>query len=156
MKSVEKMRKLSWLCFTLMWIPFIGIFVGMSSMPAGDYSFSQLPMLAQVSMIVTGVLFALMMILSIVSAVVRGVENQEVMENGVQAEAKVLKVTDTGETINNNPTVRFLLEVQPVGQAPFQAEAERTISRLEVVRPGDTVTVKFDPQSKEVAIIDQS
>jgi hypothetical protein len=50
--------------------------------------------------------------------------------------------------------VRFILQVTPQGRPQFQAEAERLVSRLEIpqFQPGRVVQVKFDPDSKAVAV----
>ena len=69
------------------------------------------------------------------------------IKNAVSAQAKVLKVWDTGVSINDNPQVGMLLEVTPAMGAAFQAEAKTVVSRLNaaLVQPGVTVEVKYDP-----------
>lgn len=69
------------------------------------------------------------------------------IKNGVTAQAKVLKVWDTGVSINDNPQVGLLLAVSPPGGNPFQVEAKTVVSRLNValVQPGTTAEVIFDP-----------
>ena len=74
------------------------------------------------------------------------------IKNGITAQARVLKVWDTGVTINDDPQVGLLLEVAPAeGNPSFQAKAEALVSRLEVslVRPGITAEVKYDPQKPQ-------
>jgi hypothetical protein len=44
----------------------------------------------------------------------------------------MLKITEIGRTINDDPVVKFLLEVTPSQQPHFQAEAEQLISRLDI------------------------
>ena len=70
------------------------------------------------------------------------------IKNGVTAPAKVLKVWDTGTTINDNPQIGMLLEVTPSLGASFQAEAKTIVSRLNaaLVQPGITAKVIYDPQ----------
>ncbi len=70
-----------------------------------------------------------------------------VIKDGVKAEATVLKVWDTGVTINNNPRVGLLLEVRPEAGEPFQVELRKLISRLDasLVRPGAKADVIYDP-----------
>ena len=74
-----------------------------------------------------------------------------VIKNGVTTQAKVLKVWDTGVSINDNPQVGLLLEINPFGGAPFQAEAKTLVSRLNtaLVQPGVTAEVKYDPQKPQ-------
>ena len=74
------------------------------------------------------------------------------IKNGITAQARVLKVWDTGVTINGDPQVGLLLEVSPAGGNPsFQATAKGLVSRLEasLVRPGITAQVKYDPQKPQ-------
>jgi hypothetical protein len=73
------------------------------------------------------------------------------IKNGVTAEAKVLKVWDTGVSINGNPQVGLLLEVTPASGAPFQTEAKTIVSRLNVslVQPGVRADVKYDPKKPQ-------
>ncbi len=70
------------------------------------------------------------------------------IKNGVTAPARVLKVWDTGVSINDNPQVGLLLEVTPPGGALFQVEGKTLVSRLTaaLVQPGITAEVKYDPQ----------
>ena len=70
------------------------------------------------------------------------------IKNGVTAHAKILKVWDTGVSINDNPQVGLILEVSPASGSPFQAEAKTLVSRLNaaLVQPGVTAEVKYDPQ----------
>jgi hypothetical protein len=70
------------------------------------------------------------------------------IKNGVTAPAKVLKVWDTGTTINDNPQIGMLLEVTPSLGASFQAEAKTLVSRLNaaLVQPGITAKVIYDPE----------
>jgi hypothetical protein len=78
------------------------------------------------------------------------------IKNGVAAKAVVLKVWDTGVTINNSPRVGLLLEVKPEGGEPFQVEARKLISRLNatMVQPGATAEVIYDPANpKHVNVV---
>jgi hypothetical protein len=72
-----------------------------------------------------------------------------VIRNGVRARATVLKVWDTGVSINDNPQVGLLLEVQPEDGAPFQAETKKVVSRLNaaLIQPGVKAKVVFDPSN---------
>jgi hypothetical protein len=151
------MRKYGWLCFLLMWIPFFTMFIGMIGVPEGDYTWGQLPLLMRASMLLVGSLVVASTVLLTGATVVSWVENREILKDGKPASAKILRVTDTGTTINNNPVVRLLLEVTPPGQSSFQAETERLIPRLQVpqVQPGALVQVKFDPKSHAVAVQDE-
>ncbi len=66
---------------------------------------------------------------------------------GRPAQAKVLKIWDTGITVNNDLVVGFLLEVRPEDGPAHQAETKALISRLDIpqIQPGAVLPVKFDP-----------
>ena len=74
-------------------------------------------------------------------------EAREIRALGRSAQAKVLKIWDTGITVNNDPVVGFLLEVRPDDRPPYQAETKALISRLDIpqIQPGAVLPVKFDP-----------
>jgi hypothetical protein len=71
------------------------------------------------------------------------------IQNGVEAEAEILKVRDTGTTINDNPQIGLLLKVKPSLSAPFEAEAKTIVSRLNaaLVQPGGAARVVYDPKN---------
>ncbi|MGH2626787.1 MAG: hypothetical protein ACRDHY_09080 [Anaerolineales bacterium] len=152
----RRMRRLGWIAFTLMWIPFATMFVGMIGLPEGSYDWAELPTLSRYSLLVGGVLAAASTILLVGAPIASGMTNRSLLERGQPADARILQMWDTGTTINQNPVVRMLLEVSPPGGSPFQAEAERLISRLQIpqIQPGAMVRVRYDPQSKAVAIVD--
>ncbi len=71
------------------------------------------------------------------------------IKNGVTTQARVLKVWDTGVSINDNPQVGLLVEIPLPGTFPIQAEVKTVVSRLRaaLVRPGVMAEVKYDPQN---------
>ena len=154
MNVSQRMRRLGWQFFSLMWIPFITLMIGMIGMPEGSYEWAELPPLSRYSLIGVGVFALVSTVLLIGSPIVAGMKNRAVLANGQPAEARILEIRDTGTTINNDPVVRFLLEVHPPDGSPFQAETERLISRLEIpqIQPGTTLRVKYDPESHAVAL----
>ncbi len=70
------------------------------------------------------------------------------VKDGVNAPAKILKVWDTGTTINDNPQIGLLLEVSPPAGISLQVEAKTLVSRLEaaLVQPGLTAEIRYDPE----------
>ncbi len=74
-----------------------------------------------------------------------GKKKRNILENGVQAQAIVIGVRDTGVTINENPRVELTLQVRPDGATPFEAKKKVTVSRVSIPRPGDGYWVRFDP-----------
>lgn len=156
MKLTDLMRRIGRLCFLLMWIPFITLFIGMIGMPDGSYSWEELPVLTRYSIVIGGSLMAASVVLQVGAPITAGIITQSVLARGLPAQATILKITDTGTTINQNPLVRLLLEVHPQNEPPFQAETERIIPRLQIpeIQPGVMLEVKYDPASKDVALID--
>ena len=154
MKLSKTMRKLGWWTFALMWIPFLSLI----SLSPGDHAWTELPQLTRYCLGVSGVLGVTSTILLVGAPIVSAIHNRSILINGLPAQATILKLSDTGTTINDNPVVRLLLEVQPPDRSPFQAETERLISRLETsqFQRGTVVQVKYDPDSRAVALLDDA
>jgi hypothetical protein len=75
--------------------------------------------------------------------------NEKLLKEGISAQATILKIWDTGVTLNDNPQVGMLLEVQPAGQQPFRVEMKSIISRIALpqIQPGQVVPVRYDPEN---------
>jgi len=78
---------------------------------------------------------------------------RRIKANGVEAEATILSISDTGVTINKNPVAKLRLRVQPLGMAAYETEVKAMVSRVAIPRPGDGVRVKFDPNKPEDVIV---
>ncbi|HEU5100739.1 MAG TPA: hypothetical protein VFU22_17040 [Roseiflexaceae bacterium] len=78
------------------------------------------------------------------------------LKNGTPAQATILRIWDTGTTINDNPVVGFLLEVRPQNLPAYQAESKSMIPRLSIpqFQPGATVPVKIDPLNQSRVALD--
>jgi hypothetical protein len=76
-------------------------------------------------------------------------ERQRLLMQGHPANGRILQLLDTGMMVNNSPQVRIILEVQPPGRPPYQAECTMIVSYLAIprVQPGCFVPVKFDPMN---------
>jgi len=74
------------------------------------------------------------------------------VQNGVSAPATILRMWDTGTTVNNDPMVRFSLEVIPPDGQAFQVECKQSISHLEMgaFTAGASVTVFYDPTNHKM------
>ena len=86
-----------------------------------------------------------------------GVSDAKALQKmGEPAEAMILKIWDTGMTVNGDPVVRFLLEVHPAGKPSYQAETKLRISRLSISRyqPGAVVPVRIDPRHPNHVALD--
>jgi hypothetical protein len=151
------LTRLGWLLFALGWIPFAGIFIGMIGFPEGSYTWAELPKLMRYSMIATFVTFGFAMLVLFGSPLLSWWTNRRVRREGQRATANVLEMWDTGTTINENPVVGLRLEVHPIAGAPFVAETQQLISRLRVqeYKPGTQVDVRYDPDTKEVALLEE-
>jgi hypothetical protein len=156
MQLPKAMRSAGWICFGLMWIPFATLILSMLGMPGGSYDFAELPTAARYSMISGGILMVASLVLLLGSPLAAGAENRRLRRMGRPAGAKVLDLADTGTTINDNPVVRLRLQVDAQDEPPFEAEAERLVSRTDIPRyqPGATLSVMYNPQSHEVAVLD--
>lgn len=159
MKTAAAMRRWGWISFRVMWIPFFTLFIGMIGVPEGSYAFSELPLLTRVSIIAVAALGGLSMILLFGAVLVSQREATSIRQSGVTTTARILELRDTGTTINQDPVVRLVLEVQPKNAPAFQTETEQLVSRLQIpqIQPGKTLLVKYDPADNDVALLfDQS
>lgn len=80
----------------------------------------------------------------------------EILAVGKPASATVVRLVDTGTTINDDPVVEFVLRVQPPDGDPYEARTRALVSRLDVpaVQPGRVLPVKVDPQQPARIAID--
>jgi len=158
MISASFLRRLGWLCFMLMWIPFIGLFVGMAGMPEGSYDWGELPILARISIIGTGTFFFLSFALIFGSMAMSSIQNRLLLANGELATATIRDIQPTGQTLNNYYVgMSFLLDVTPTTEPSFQARAEKMVPMPMLVqyKVGDSIQIRFSSKSKAVAIVDQ-
>lgn len=81
-------------------------------------------------------------------------------QTGTPAWATILRLWDTGITVNDDPVVGMEVEVRPsppTEGAPFRAVIPKSlISRLDVprVQPGETVAVRYDPNDRSRVALD--
>lgn len=158
MKLSKLLKRLSSICFLLMWIPFAMVMInGPLSMASGNLSDIEAAgdIFSSPWMYAMGALFAGTFIFFIGSMVVGGLANKRVIAKGQDAEAKILSITDTGTRINDNPVVDFSLQVQPANFPAFIAQARQTVSMIHLpsLQPGKSVYVKYVPGNDHVAIV---
>jgi len=159
MFSARSMRKTGWIFFRLIWLPFIGIFVGMMGTPDGSYDWIELPLITRYSLVATGILMVLAMFFIFGSTLFSSVQNRELLENGQSAKATILNIEPTGTTVNDYyHGMSFLLDVQPLNEPPFQARVEKLVPMhmMAQYQIGNVIEIKFDPKSQTVAIPDGS
>jgi hypothetical protein len=83
-------------------------------------------------------------------------KNKWLLINGDPAEAKILKIWETGASANEQPQIGFLLEVHARNRPVYRAEAKRFVSILNIprIQIGSTVEVKFDPRDpSRIAVV---
>lgn len=84
-------------------------------------------------------------------------KQRELLLRGQDAEAIVVRVEDTGVTVNGlYINVRLFLRVQPQSAQPFEAKTEALFSRVNLPRPGDKLSVKYDPNDKNEIVLSKS
>ncbi len=83
-------------------------------------------------------------------------EADKVLATGQAATGTVMRLSETGTMINNQPLVNIVLNVQRPGIPPYQVMVQKVISQLEIPRlqPGMTVAVKVDPTNPQSVAID--
>ena len=88
-------------------------------------------------------------------AALDGLQQQQwLAQNGLEATADVVMVTDTGATVNMNPVVVIQMKVTPVAGAPFDLVTQTMVSRIAVPRAGDKIKIKYNPANpQQVAVL---
>jgi hypothetical protein len=146
------MNGMSSICFALtflfMPIAFLGLVVGTLFGPETLTNWF-VAFMAPVFFLIAG------FVLLLASQAAHTAGSRSILAHGKPADAKILKISETGLTINDRPLVRFLLEVQPADRPRFQAETDKVISPLDIprIQPGVVVTVKYDSSNKTVALV---
>jgi hypothetical protein len=79
-------------------------------------------------------------------------------QTGLPAWATILRIWDTGITLNDDPVIGMEVEVRPEEGEPFRAVIQKSlISRIAIpqFQPGKEVAVRYDPQdSTQIALDD--
>ena len=88
-------------------------------------------------------------------AALDGLQQQQwLAQNGLDATADVVMVTDTGATVNMNPVVVLQMKVTPAAGAPFDVVTQTMVSRIAVPRAGDKIKIKYNPANpQQVAVL---
>jgi len=82
--------------------------------------------------------------------------NRRLTKEGVEADAILLNMEQTGLYVNNQPQVRLQLQVHPSTGRNFVTETREVLSFLDLTRIqiGCTLKVKYNPEnSKEVMVV---
>lgn len=92
----------------------------------------------------------------VVSTILNWWKNKRLRQYGAAAQAKILKIWDTGVSVNDNPQVGMRMIVYAADRPPFQAETKSIVSRLQIplVQVGSLVEVRYDRQDvSKVALV---
>ena len=85
-------------------------------------------------------------------------KDRDILQNGVEADAEILNIQDTGVTINNiYINVKMLLKINPQFGSPFEVNTSHLVSRVNIPRPGDMLRVKYNKNDlTKVVILDKA
>ena len=84
-------------------------------------------------------------------------EAKRLQEAGTPATARVLKIWDTGITVNDDPVIGMEVEIPREDGSVYTATIPKSlISRLDVpqFQPGQTVSVRIDPADPAIVALD--
>ncbi len=76
---------------------------------------------------------------------------EQIVAHGKQGTAKILRLTDTGTRINDDPRVKMLLEISIPNYETYRAEKTFTVPMINLsqVQVGETVSVLADPEQPD-------
>jgi membrane protein implicated in regulation of membrane protease activity len=70
----------------------------------------------------------------------------ELMRSGTRGIGTIVEVSDTGVSINNNPSVRIRMRIEPLdGSAAVERSKTALVSRVAIPRAGERYPAFFDP-----------
>lgn len=78
-------------------------------------------------------------------------------QTGLPAPATILRIWDTGITLNDDPVIGMEVEVRPEEGDPFRAIIPKSrISRIAIpqFQPGKEIAVRYDPQDRSQVALD--
>ncbi len=83
-------------------------------------------------------------------------ESCEIIAIGKPATATVIRLIDTGTSINNDPVVEFVLDVKPAEGEAYEARTKALVSRLDIpqVQPGRVFPARYDPNNRTRVALD--
>jgi hypothetical protein len=83
------------------------------------------------------------------------IHDTPILRDGTPAKAKVLRLEPTGSSMNDDLKVRIDLDVQPVGQAAYEAKVYTYMHPVQFPRyqPGAMVDVRFDPKDPSDVVL---
>jgi hypothetical protein len=88
-----------------------------------------------------------------------GKMKKRLMNEGIEAEAVLLNMEQTGLYVNNQPQIKLQVQVQPPTGRNFVSEVKEVLSLIDLsqLRIGSTLKVKYNPvNTKEVMVLRQT
>ena len=85
-------------------------------------------------------------------------DTKTLQETGVSAQGVIVRIWDTGITVNEDPVIGMEVEVYSAEGKPWLATIPKSlISRLDIPRfqPGEIVKIRFDPQDRSRVGLDE-
>jgi hypothetical protein len=81
--------------------------------------------------------------------------NKKVLQQGVDGEATILEISQTGMMVNDQPQAALKLEVRVPGWEPYQAVTKMVIPIVNVpqFQPGAVMPVKVDPNNRANVVL---
>jgi hypothetical protein len=78
---------------------------------------------------------------------------RRLLKHGLSADARVVEEIDISkwQDAGTSMTRKYVLEVQPAGEAPFQVSVKDSFSAAWAPKRGDLLKVRFNPKSHKVA-----
>ena len=83
----------------------------------------------------------------------QALDGQALAQTGADATAEVVSIQDTGATVNMNPVVVLVLKVKPAAGDEFQTAGQLMVSRLAILRTGDKIKIKYNPENNTQFVI---
>ena len=95
-------------------------------------------------------------ILILVRFIINNAERKKILKIGKSAKGTIISIKQTGMYVNQQPEILINIKVEPEGEPAFEAKIKKIVSLLSIpqIQPGQTVTVKYDPNNhSKIALI---
>jgi hypothetical protein len=144
----ERVRRIAWISFALMWIP-VAYLVYLAAIDAPEDSiYPAMPVF-----LVFCIGFALLLAGSFG---IGWFERENIKKKGIPATATILSVSDTGWTVNDQPKLSICLDVRPLYEPRFLKTVEYVVpyAYLPQLKEGNKVPVLYIEGTDQVALAD--
>ncbi len=85
-------------------------------------------------------------------------QRNQLIKEGIPAEAVILAADPTGNVYNSQPEIRVRLRVSPTQGEPYEAETVMFVNAIYApqFQPGKQAKVKYDPEDKTKVVIEET